>query len=107
MGVPTTGKFRLVAGNTIRAEAHYNKTAIPKDLFAGEGELIDLVMNNDGNNDLRKDATPEKFINSPIIFDSDPEILEINYYDVNLKVKFWELNFAKQIINLIPKALNK
>ena len=23
-GVPTTGKFRLVAGNTIRAEACYN-----------------------------------------------------------------------------------
>ena len=23
-GVPTTGKFRLVAGNTIRAEARYN-----------------------------------------------------------------------------------
>ena len=24
-GVPTTGKFRLVAGNTIRAEARYSK----------------------------------------------------------------------------------
>ena len=23
-GVPTTGKFRLVAGNTIRAQARYN-----------------------------------------------------------------------------------
>ena len=27
-GVPTTGKFRLVAGNTIRAEARYKKPYI-------------------------------------------------------------------------------
>ena len=27
-GVPTTGKFRLVAGNTIRAEARYSKASI-------------------------------------------------------------------------------
>ena len=33
--------------------------------------------------------------------------MEINYYGVNLKVKFWELNFAKQITNLIPKAPNE
>ena len=46
-----------------------NKTVIPKDLFAGEGELINLVINNDGNSDLRKDVVPEEFINSPIIFD--------------------------------------
>ena len=84
-----------------------DKTAIPKDLSAGEGELIDLVTNNDGNNDLGKDATPEKSINSPIIFNSYPEILEINHHGVNLEAKFWELNFAKQIINLIPKALNE
>ena len=50
---------------------------------------------------------PEEFINSLIIFNSNPEILEINQHGINLKVKFWELNFAKQIVNLIPKALNK
>ena len=68
-----------------------------KDLSAGEGELIDLVINNDGDSDLGKDAAPEEFINSLIIFnlDFDPELLEINYYGVNLEVKFWELNFAK------------
>ena len=76
-------------------------------MFAGEGELIDLVINNDGDSDLGKDAAPEKFINSLIIFDSDPEILEINHYGVNLEAKFWELNFAKQIANLIPKAPNE
>ena len=76
-------------------------------MFAGEGELIDLVINNDGDSDLGKDAAPEEFINSPIISDFDPEILEINYHGVNLEVKFWELNFAKQIANLIPKALNE
>ena len=66
-------------------------------MFAGEGELIDLVINNDGDSDLRKDVVPEEFINSPIIsnFDSDPESLEINHYGVNLEVKFWESNFAK------------
>ena len=67
-----------------------DKTAIPKDLSAGEGELIDLVMNNDGDSDLEKDAAPEKFINSLIMFNSnsDPELLEINYYSANLEVKF-------------------
>ena len=84
-----------------------DKTVIPKDLFAGEGELIDLVIKNDGDSDLGKDVAPEEFINSPIIFDFDPETLEINHYGVNLEVKFWELNFVKQILNLIPKALNK
>ena len=76
-------------------------------MSAGEGELIDLVINNDGDSDLRKDAAPEESINSLIISNFDPEILEINYHGVNLEVKFWELNFVKQIINLIPKALNK
>ena len=84
-----------------------DKTAIPKDLFAGEGELINLITNNDGDSNLRKDAAPEEFINSLIISDSDPETSEINHYGVNLEVKFWELNFTKQIVNLIPKALNK
>ena len=42
---------------------------------------------------------PEKSINSLIIFDSDPEILEINDHGVNLEAKFWELNFVKQIVN--------
>ena len=86
-----------------------DKTAIPKDLFAGEGELIDLVINNDGDSDLGKDIAPEEFINSLIISnsDSDPESLEMNHYGVNLEVNFWELNFVKQIINLILKALNK
>ena len=32
-GVPTTGKFRLVAGNTIRAEARYRKVIIPGSKF--------------------------------------------------------------------------
>ena len=78
-------------------------------MFAGEGELIDLVINNDGDSDLGKDVAPEEFINSLIIFnsDSDPESLEINHYGVNLEVKFWELNFVKQIVNLILKALNE
>ena len=76
-------------------------------MFTGERELINLVINNDGDSDLGKDITPEEFINSPIIFDFNPEILEINHHGVNLKVKFWELNFAKQITNLIPKAPNK
>ena len=75
-------------------------------MFAGEGELIDLVI-NDGDSNLGKDVAPEEFINSLIIFDSDPEISEINYHGVNLEAKFWELNFAEQIVNLIPKALNK
>ena len=86
-----------------------DKTAIPKDLSAGEGELIDLVTNNDGDNDLGKDAAPEKSINSPIISNSnsDPESSEINHYGANLEAKFWESNFAKQITNLIPKAPNE
>ena len=85
-----------------------DKTAIPKDLSTGEGELINLIINN-GNNDLRKNAAPKKSINSPIIsnYNSDPESLEINHYGANLKAKFWELNFAKQIANLIPKAPNE
>ena len=76
-------------------------------MFTGEGELINLVINNDGDNDLGKNATPEESINSLIIFNSDPETLEINYHGINLEAKFWELNFAKQITNLIPKALNE
>ena len=86
-----------------------DKTVIPKDLSAGEGELIDLVTNNNGDNDLGKDVTPKEFINSPIISNSnsDPESSEINHYGANLEAKFWELNFAKQIVNLIPKAPNK
>ena len=67
-----------------------DKTLIPKDLSTGEGELINLVINNDGNDDLGKDATPKKFINNLIIsnLNSNPESLKINYYGVNLKVKF-------------------
>ena len=84
-----------------------DKTVIPKDLFTGERELIDLVINNDGDNNLRKDVTPKEFINNLIIFNFNPEILEINNHGINLKVKFWELKFIKQIINLILKALNK
>ena len=86
-----------------------DKTAIPKDLSAGERELINLVTNNDGDNDLGKDTAPEESINSPIISNSNsnPESSEINHYSVNLKAKFWESNFAKQIANLIPKAPNE
>ena len=72
-----------------------DKTVIPRDLSAEEGKLMDLVINNDGDNDLGKDAAPEKSINSLIISDSNPEISEINHHGVNLEVKFWELNFAK------------
>ena len=74
-----------------------DKIVIPKDLSAGEGELIDLVINNDGDSDLGKDTAPEEFINSLIIFNFyfDPELSEINHYSVNLEVKFWELNFVK------------
>ena len=61
-----------------------DKIIIPKDLFAGERELIDLVTNNDGDNDLGKDAAPEKFINNPIISDSNPETSEINHHGINL-----------------------
>ena len=77
-------------------------------MSAGEGELINLVI-NDGDSDLGKDTAPEESINNPIIsnYDSDPESLEINHYSANLEVKFWELNFAKQIVNLIPKAPNE
>ena len=84
-----------------------DKTVIPKGLSAGERELIDLVINNNGNNDLGKNITPEEFINSLVIFNFNPEILEINDYGVNLEAKFCELNFAKQIINLIPKTPNE
>ena len=84
-----------------------DKTVIPKDLSAGERELIDLVTNNDGDNDLGKDTAPKKSINSPIISDSNPETSEINHHGANLKAKFWESNFAKQIVNLILKAPNK
>ena len=68
---------------------------MPKNLFAGEGELIDLVINNDGDNDLGKNTAPEKSINNLIILNSDPETSEINHYGVNLEAKSWELNFAK------------
>ena len=90
---------------------HYlvTKTVIPKNLFAGEGELINLVINNNGDNNLRNDTVPKEFIHSPIIsnFNSNPESLKINHYGVNLKAKFRESNFAKQIINLIPKTPNE
>ena len=65
-----------------------DKIIIPKNLSAGERELIDLVTNNDGDNDLGKNAAPEESINSPIIFNSNPETLKINHHGVNLKVKF-------------------
>ena len=65
-----------------------DKTVIPKDLSAGKEELIDLVINNNGNSDLRKDVAPEKFINNLIIFNSNPEISEINQHGINLKAKF-------------------
>ena len=84
-----------------------DKTAILKDLFAGERELINLVTNNNGNNNLRKDVTPKKSINSPIISNSNPETSKINHHGINLKAKFWESNFAKQIVNLILKTPNK
>ena len=86
-----------------------DKTIIPRDLFARKGELINLVTNNDGNNNLGKNATPKKFIYNRIISNSNsnPESLEINHHGTNLKVKFWESNFAKQIVNLIPKTLNE
>ena len=86
-----------------------DKTAIPRDLFTGEGELIDLVINNDGDNDLGKDAAPKESINNPIISNSNsnPESSEIYHYGANLEAKFWELNFAKQIANLIPKTPNE
>ena len=84
-----------------------DKTVIPKNLFTGERELINLVINNNSDSDLRKDVTPKEFINNPIISDSDPEISEINHYGVNLEAKFWESNFIKQIINLILKTLNE
>ena len=86
-----------------------DKTVIPKDLFAGEGELIDLVTNNNGNNNLGKDAAPEKFINNPIIFNYNSGLKpsEINHHGANLEVKFGELNFVKQIANLKLKAPNE
>ena len=65
-----------------------DKTVIPRDLFTGKGELIDLVINNNGDSNLGKDVAPEKFINSLIIFNfnSDPELLELNYYGVCNKI---------------------
>ena len=65
-----------------------DKTVIPKNLSAGEGELINLVINNNGDNNLGKNATPKKSINSLIISNSNPAISEINYYGINLKTKF-------------------
>ena len=41
-----------------------DKTVILKDLSTGEGELINLVTNNDGDSDLGKDTAPKEFINS-------------------------------------------
>ena len=64
-----------------------DKTAIPKDLSTGEKELINLVT-NDGDSNLRKNATPEKSINSPIISNSNPETSEINHHGADLKAKF-------------------
>ena len=84
-----------------------DKTTIPKNLSTEKGELINLVTNNDGDNNLRKDATPKKSINSPIISNSNPKTSEINHHGANLKAKFWESNFSKQITNLIPKAPNE
>ena len=84
-----------------------DKTAIPKNLSTGERELINLVTNNNGNNNLRKNTTPKESINNPIISNSNPETSKINHHGANLKAKFWESNFAKQITNLIPKTPNK
>ena len=84
-----------------------DKTVIPKNLFTRKRELINLVTNNDGDNNLRKDTIPEESINNPIIFNFNPETLKINHHGVNLKAKFWELKLTKQIINLILKALNE
>ena len=86
-----------------------DKTVIPRDLSAREGDLIDLVTNKDGNNNLRKDAVPEVFISNLIIFNFNfnPESSEINHYGFNLEVKLWELNFVRHIVNLILKALNE
>ena len=72
-----------------------DKTVISKNLSAGEGELINLIINNNGDNNLRKDTIPKKLINDLIIFTFNPEILEINDHGINLKVKFWEFNFVK------------
>ena len=67
-----------------------DKTAIPKNLSAGERELINLVTNNNSDNNLGKNATPKKFINNPIISNSNsnPETSEINHYNANLKAMF-------------------
>ena len=65
-----------------------DKTAIPKNLSTGEKELINLVTNNNGNSNLRKDTTPGKSINNPIISNSNPETSEINHHGANLKAKF-------------------
>ena len=86
-----------------------DKTVIPKNLSTGERELINLIINNDGDNNLRINAAPERSINSLIISNSNsnPELSEIIHYGANSKAKFWELDFTKQIMNLIPKAPNK
>ena len=84
-----------------------DKTVIPKNLSTGEKELINLVTNNNGDSNLGKDTAPEKFINNLIISNFNPETSEINHHSTNLEAEFWELNFAKQIANLIPKAPNK
>ena len=65
-----------------------DKTAIPKNLSAGKGELINLVTNNNGDNNLRKYTAPKKSINSPIISNSNPETSKINHHGANLKAKF-------------------
>ena len=67
-----------------------DKTAIPKNLSAGERELINLVTNNNGDNNLGKNAAPKKSINNLIISNSNsnPESSEINHYGANLKAKF-------------------
>ena len=48
------------------------------------------MTNNDGDNNLRKDAAPEESINNLIISNSNfnPESSEINHYGINLEVKF-------------------
>ena len=45
-----------------------DKTAIPKDLSAGKGELINLVINNDGDNDLGKDIQRPKNLLITLLF---------------------------------------
>ena len=86
-----------------------DKIVILRDLFIGEGELIDLGINHDGNSNLGKNVILEEFINSLIIsnYDFNPELLEINHYGIHWKVKFWELNLTQYMVNLIFKTFNK